>query len=328
MQRPRVLLTYLLVLSVFAVLSTGCSRSAPASYQGYIEGEYIYLAAPQGGYLQSLDAPRGSRVIKGQRVFAIAGDPDTQALAEAEARVEAAMEKVNNLQKPRRRSEIAALQADLSAAEANKRLTRAQLRRREELTHKQFVSQAELDDARSAYDQAAAQVDAAKQNLATYRATFGRQDEVRGAEAEYSAALAAAAEKRWAVQRKTVLAPANGEVADTYYRPGEWVAAGDPVASLLPDTRRRLRFYVPEKALAKFTPGQIVEATCDGCSKPIRGSIDFIAPEAEYTPPVIYSRDTREKLVFRVEAAAPPEQAATLRPGLPIDVRLAGPGDG
>ena len=92
--------------------------------------------------------------------------------------------------------------------------------------------------------------------------------------------------------------------------------------ALLPDARRRLRFFVPETAIATLKPGQKVEARCDGCAAPIRATIDFIAPQAEYTPPVIYSRGSREKLVFRVEAAAAPEQAATLRPGLPVDVRL------
>ncbi|MGR8935904.1 MAG: HlyD family secretion protein [Gammaproteobacteria bacterium] len=325
MHCSRVLLTLLFAGPAFGVLLSGCDQSEANVYQGYIEGEFLYLAAPQAGYLQSLDAPRGTRVSAEQTVFVIAGDPDTQALAEAEARAAAALENLNNLQQPRRTTEIAALQADLRAAEADRRLTRSQLQRREALARNQFVSKDELDNARSADEQARAQVEAAKQRLATYRATYGRRDEVRGAEADYQAALAAVAAKRWAVQRKTVVAPAVGEVSDTYYRPGEWVAAGEPVASLLPDTRRRLRFYVPETAIAGLKPGQSVAARCDGCVAPIRGIIDFIAPQAEYTPPVIYSRSSREKLVFRVEAAAAPEQAQALRPGLPIDVRLAEP---
>jgi HlyD family secretion protein len=101
------------------------------------------------------------------------------------------------------------------------------------------------------------------------------------------------------------------------------VPAGAAVASLLPDRRRRLRFFVPETALAALRPGQAVEAACDGCAAPIRATVDFIAPQAEYTPPVIYSRGSREQLVFRVEAAPAPAQAAGLRPGLPLDVRLA-----
>ena len=146
---------------------------------------------------------------------------------------------------------------------------------------------------------------------------------MRGAEADLQAAAALAEQKRWVVERKAVNAPTAGEVSETYYRPGEWVPAGAAVASLLPDARRRLRFYVPETELATLKPGQKIEAGCDGCAASIRATIDFIAAQAEYTPPVIYSRGSREKLVFRVEAAPDAEQAATLRPGLPVDVRLA-----
>jgi HlyD family secretion protein len=311
-------------LALAAALATlaGCGENAAPAYQGYIEGEYLYLAAPQSGYLKSLDAPRGSRVASGQLVFAIAADPDAQALAEAEARAGSAREKVENLREPHRQPEIAALEANLNAAQAAMRLTHKRLQQQQALAQAKFVSQAALDDARSADEQAQAQVEAARQQLASFRATLGRAAEVRGAEADLQAAAALAAQKRWVVERKTVAAPAAGEIAETYYRPGEWVAAGAAVVSLLPDARRRLRFFVPETIVGTLRPGQAVEAGCDGCAAPIRAAIDFIAPQAEYTPPVIYSRGSREKLVFRVEAAPAPEQAAVLRPGLPIDVRV------
>jgi HlyD family secretion protein len=303
----------------------GCGGEERASYQGYVEGEYLYLAAPAAGYLQTLDRLRGSRVAAGEPLFAIVPEPDVDALAEAEARAASAAARVTNLRAPRREPEIAALEAELRAEEANLRLARTRLRQQEALARENFVSQARVDEARSDHDQAMARTEAVRQQLASYRATLGREAEVRAAEAEQAAANAAAAQRRWVVERMAVAAPAAGEISDTYYRPGEWVAAGAPVASLLPDARRRLRFYVPETALAKLRPGQAVEARCDGCAGPIRATIDFIAPQAEYTPPVIYSRGSREKLVFRVEAAPAPEQAATLRPGLPVDVRVLGP---
>lgn len=313
----------LLVLTVLATLIGGCEKPPVPAYQGYVEGEFLYLSAPQAGYLKSLDVVRGSRVVAGQALFAIAADPDAQALAEAEARTGSAREKVENLKEPRRAPEIATLEANLQAAQANLRLTRTRLQRQEALVKAKFVSQAALDEARSAFDQANAQVEANRQQLATYRATLGRQSEVRGAEADLRAATALAEQKRWVVERKAVSAPATGEVSETYYRPGEWVPAGAAVASLLPDARRRLRFYVPETALATLKPGQKIEAGCDGCAAPIHATIDFVAAQAEYTPPVIYSRGSREKLVFRVEAAPDAEQATSLRPGLPVDVRLA-----
>ena len=311
-----------LILAAALAASAGCGKDVAPGYPGYIEGEYLYLAAPQSGYLKSLDAPRGTRVDAGQLLFAIATDPDAQALAEAEARTGSAREKVENLREPHRQPEIAALEANLNAAQAALRLARTRLQQQTALAQAKFVSQAALDDARSAYDQAAAQAESARQQLATYQAPLGRAAEVRGAEADLQAAAALAAQKRWVVERKTVTAPAAGEIAETYYRPGEWVAAGAAVASLLPDARRRLRFFVPETIVGGLRTGQAIEAGCDGCAATIRATIDFIAPQAEYTPPVIYSRGSREKLVFRVEAAPAPEQAATLRPGLPIDVRL------
>ena len=311
-----------LPIAVFSLLSAACNEEKAAGYQGYIEGEYVYLAAPQAGYLKSLDAARGSRVQAGQAVFAIATDPDAQALVEAEARAGSAREKVENLKDPRRPPEIATLEANLQAALASQRLARTRLNQQESLARAKFVSQAALDEARSAFELASAQVEANRQQLATYRSTLGRQSEVRGAEADLQAAAALAEQKRWVVERKAVSAPAEGEVSETYYRPGEWVPAGAAVASLLPDARRRLRFYVPETNLAALRPGQKVEADCDGCAASIRARIDFIAAQAEYTPPVIYSRGSREKLVFRVEAAPDPEQAALLRPGLPVDVHV------
>ncbi|MBK8508658.1 MAG: HlyD family efflux transporter periplasmic adaptor subunit [Candidatus Competibacteraceae bacterium] len=311
-----------ILCALAALLSTACGQDADNSLQGYVEGEYVYLAAPQSGYLKTLDAARGSRVTVGQPVFALAAEPDEQALAEAEARAESAKEKLLNLQGPRRPSEIAALEATLRAAEANLRFANSQLAQQDALQRKNFVSQSKVDEARSARDQASAQVEAAKQQITTYRTTLGRRAEVAGAEAEVKAATAQAAQKRWLVERKSVTAPAEGEVFETYYQPGEWVPAGSPVASLLPDARRRVRFFVPEPLIATLKSGASIEASCDGCPAPIRARVDFIAPKAEYTPPVIYSRGAREKLVFRVEAAPAPEDARRLHPGLPVDVRL------
>lgn len=304
------------------LLLTACDRDDGNGFQGYVEGEYVYLSAPQAGYLKTLDAVRGSRVAAGQPIFAIDADPDDQALAETEARADSAREKLQNLEEPHRPTEIAALEASLRAAEASLRLARIQLDQYEALRRQNFVSQAKIDEARNAHDQAAAQVEATKQQIATYRVTLGRQAEIKSAEADLNAALAQVAQKRWIVEHKSVAAPAAGEIADTYYRPGEWVATGSPVASLLPDTRRRLRFFVPERLVASIRPGDTVEASCDGCASPVRAKVDFVSPQAEYTPPVIYSRSSREKLVFRIEAAPAPERAMQLHPGLPVDVRL------
>lgn len=306
------------------VLLAACSGGQDAGWSGYIEGEFVYLAAPQAGYLKTLGAARGARVAAGAPVFALSPEPDAQALAAAEARVEAARSRVDNLSEPRRPPEIAALEAQVHAAETALRLATTQLAQQEALAASRFISQAGLDEARAARDGEAARVEAARQQLATYRASFGRKAEVAGARAEFDAAGAEVALREWQLSRKTVVAPAAGEIADTYFEPGEWVGAGQPVASLLPDGRRRIRFYVPEREAGGLAPGMAVIVRCDGCGDAFEARIDFVAPEAEYTPPVIYSEKARAKLVFRVEAVPAPALAARLRPGVPVDVVPAG----
>ena len=114
-------------------------------------------------------------------------------------------------------------------------------------------------------------------------------------------------------------------VDDTLYRVGEWVAAGSPVVTLIEPSAVKLRFFVPEARLAQVAPGTRVQAVCDGCPAPIAATVRYVAREAEFTPPVIYSRGTREKLVFLVEAWPSAADAARLRPGLPVDVTVAAP---
>jgi HlyD family secretion protein len=109
-------------------------------------------------------------------------------------------------------------------------------------------------------------------------------------------------------------------VADTFFRPGEFVAAGQPVVALLPPANLKARFFVPEGELAGIALGSAVTLQCDGCGAPIAARISHIATRPEYTPPVIYSNEQRSKLVFMAEAKPAPADAARLRPGQPLTV--------
>jgi HlyD family secretion protein len=312
----------LTLLLACTIALSACHPTTDTSWQGYAEGDYLSLAAPAAGYLASLDADRGRRLAPGDLAFTLASDPDVEAATGADARVASAHQHLHNLATPHRRSEIAALEANVRAAEASAVLAEAEYHRNETLAARHLVAQEALDEARSRRDAATASLAAAHATLATAQEALGRTAEVEGARSDLAAAEADAAEKHWAVDRKRVYAPAPGEIADVYYRPGEWVPAGAPVASLLPDGRRRIRFFVPETAVARVTPGTRVWARCDGCAGSIAATVDFVAATAEYTPPVIYSRDTRTRLVFRIEAAPAPHEADALRPGLPLDVSL------
>jgi len=106
------------------------------------------------------------------------------------------------------------------------------------------------------------------------------------------------------------------------YRVGEWVPAGSPVVSLLPPGNIKVRFFVPETVVGALKVGQQATLRCDGCGDPIPVHIDYVSNQAEYTPPVIYSRESRSKLVYMVEARPTPEAATRLHPGQPVEATL------
>jgi hypothetical protein len=222
------------LLAALAVLVAGCSRSPDTSFAGYIEGEWLYLAAPLGGYLDTLPVARGSRVAASAPVFSVEAVPEQQGLREAEARADSARQKAQNLSEPRRPSEVAAIEAQLRAAQAALALSTRQVEQAEALAASKFVSDARVDEARAAKARDAAQVEAVRQELATTRNTVGREAEVRAAQAEAEAAVAQVAQKKWQVDRKLVTAPLAGEITEIYYRPrrmgGCWRTGGQPAA--------------------------------------------------------------------------------------------------
>lgn len=309
-------------LILFLSLLTACNKPADQFYQGYVEGEWVYLSAPLAGYLAKLDVARGEHAAQGTIAFTLSADQEIHGLREAEAKAAAAVERARNLSNPRRPQEIAALEAQLQSAEAALQLSTSQVKQHEALAARNYISTARLDELRTAKRRDAAQVEILRQQLSNARSALGRSAEVRGAEAELAAAHALVEQKRWQVDNKTVIIPAAGEITELYYHSGEWVPAGQAVASLLPDNKRNIRFFVPETKLASLKIGQPIRAHCDGCTAPIAATIDFIAAQAEYTPPLIYSQGAREKLVFRVEARPSPQDAAHLHPGQPVEVSL------
>ena len=317
----------LAALALGAVLA-GCEPQPPPGppvYQGYLEGEYVHLASSAAGQLLSLQVRRGDSVRHGQALFALEQENERGARLEAEGRLNAAEARIANLRAGRRAPEQDAIRAQRDQARAALALSSAQLAREEKLVRDGFVAASRLDEARSARRRDAARVAEAEAQLRSARQPLGRSAELEVAESEASAARAALAQVAWRLAQKRVTAPASGLVHDTYYVEGEWVPAGRPVLSLLPPGNIKARFYVPETAVGGLAPGRPVSLACDGCAAPIAARITWISSQAEYTPPVLYSRASRAKLQFLVEARPDPAAGARLRPGQPIDVTLLAP---
>lgn len=301
----------------------GCQPAAPAAWSGYVEGDYVYVAAPVAGTLTQLAVTQGQTVSAGAPLFQLDDVAARAARAQAEAQVQAAHAQAVNGQTGLRAPQIAVSRAQLAQARAAATLADAELRRQRTLVSQGFISQSQLDNAATAARQAHDKVSELEAALKTAEQPTARPAELAAAQANTQAAQEAQAQAAWREQQARQMAPAAGLIADTFFRQGEYVPAGQPVLSLLPPDHRKARFYVPEALIGQLQVGQAVSLNCDGCGAPIAARITRIAPQAEYTPPVIYSNTQRSKLVFLVEARPAPADALRLRPGQPLDVRPA-----
>jgi HlyD family secretion protein len=172
------------------------------------------------------------------------------------------------------------------------------------------VKEAAVTTAKQAFDRA-------KQLLTTAAGTQKTYDDAE------AALLQAQANLEWSktrLARRRGLSPADGVVQEIYFRPGETVPPGRAIMALLPPGNLKVRFFTPESELPHVRYGQSVRVSCDGCASGLTARVTFIASSAEYTPPVIYSREERAKLVFLIEAR--PDDPSKFRVGQPVTVTL------
>jgi HlyD family secretion protein len=298
-----------------------CGQSSERPLQGYIEGEYVRVAAPFAGWLQQLNVQRGAQVTAGAPLFSLERENEIAARRQAEKELQAAEARLANLQTGKRPVEVETVAEQLRQAQAARDLSAANLKRQEALAKSGFISDAALDDARTRLRNDDAHVQELRASVATAKLP-GRPDEIRAAQADAAAARDALAQADWRLSQRAVAAPATGRVSDTYFVVGDWVPAGGVVASLLPPENVKIRFYVPEPVLGAVRPGQTVRFACDACGNAQSAVITFVADRAEYTPPVLYSKENRAKLVYLVEAKPPSDVSARLNPGQPVDVTI------
>jgi len=302
-------------------LLSACGPRAEPPLQGYVEGEYVRVAAPFAGTLQQLSVQRGGEVTAGAPLFVLERENEIAGRRQAEQQLQAANARLANLQTGKRPPEVETVSEQLRQAMAARELSDANYKRQESLFKSGFISSAALDDVRTKLKNDDAHVQELKAMLQTAKMP-ARPAEIRAAEADADAARQALAQADWRLGQRAVTAPANGHVSDTYFVVGDWVPAGAVVANLLPPGNVKIRFFVAEPQLGSLHPGQTVRFSCDGCGDARNATVSFIADRAEFTPPVLYSKENRAKLVYLVEAKPEAGVAVTLNPGQPLDVTL------
>jgi HlyD family secretion protein len=307
-------------LAALTVLA-GCSGQNPDRVQGYVEGEFVYVASPLGGALEKLYVQRGDQVKMGDPLFFLDSTPEKAARDEAVRRLAQAHSTLEDVKKGSRPSEIEAIEAQLLQARAALTFSEKEYERQVRLVQSGARALQDLDRSRSQRDQDLERVKQLEANLATAR-LGSRSDQIAAAEENVRALEATLARADWELSQKRQNAPQAGVVFDTLYREGEWVAAGRPVVALLPPPNIKVRAFVPESRIGAIRYGESVRVTADGLKEPLWGKVSFISPRVEYTPPVIYSQESRSKLVFMIEAVFDPKDAVNLHPGQPVDVQF------
>lgn len=302
-----------------AVLLAGCFREARPGFQGYVEGDFVNVATSEPGQLEQLLVAKGGQVAAGAPLFVLESAHEAAALRQAQGQLAAAQALRQDLQSGKRPPELEVVKAQLAQARAEATRAATELERDSAQFATGGIAQAQLDRSRAAAEAAAARVSELEHQLEVANLP-AREDQVRAQEAQVAAARAAVDQMQWRLEQKAVAAPVAGLVFDTLYKPGEWVPSGRPVVRLLPPDAVKIRFYVPETALGTLALGQALTIRCDGCAEDIPATVAYIATEAEYTPPIIYSNETRSKLVFMVEAK--PGDGTNLHPGQPVEVIL------
>lgn len=281
------------------------------------------VAASRAGKLVRLDVAKGASVSPGRPLFELDPEPEASALAEAERKVEAARARLADLRKGMRPTEIASIEARLKQARVSLELAELEFKRASRLRAEDVNSVDDQDRARASRDLYRAQVQELESDLKSAK-LGGRQDAIAAAEAEVKAGEAARQQARWNLEQKRVASPVGALVEDTHYRVGEWVPAGRPVVTLLPPGNLKARFFVAQEDVSKFSPGQAVTIRWDG-GPAVPARVSYVSRRSEFTPPVIYSRESRAKLVFMVEAQFENPDRDDLRVGQPVEVRRVGP---
>jgi len=299
----------------------GLAQPDTMTYQGYGEGEYVLVAPQIAGTLETLDTERGQTVYKGDLLFTLEHADETAALEQAKAEADHAQSTLADLLKGKRPTEIDTLAAQRDQAGAALKLAAITYARDQQQFRVNAVSQATLDADKATLDQAKGHLAETEADVATGELSTGRTDAIRAAEADIAADTAAVASAQWRLDQKTLTAPSDAFVFDTLYRPGEFIAAGQPVVSLLPAPNIRARFFVPEPQLASVPAGTEVKIHCDGCAELILAHVTYVSPQAEYSPPELYNQDNRARLLYLLEAT-PDEKPELLHPGQPVDVMV------
>ena len=313
-------MSFVCSIPLIASLFSSCAGPAPLAV-GYVEGEYVLLAPIEVASVETVSVRRGDRVKSGDAIAVLETSDATIAVAQAEAALAQAEAQLADLQVGRRPEEIAVLEATMVSAQAQKEEAERVLSRLADLLKRGISTQARfrpgqdrarrrIGDGRTSASQSRRRQTAGAAGDDQGRRKPGQAGEGRARSGAVAAVQAHHRGTRGRPHRRHH--PQSG-------RPRRAVGAGPVDAA-----RRRDQAHgsiCRSKASLSVKVGSVLDVHCDGCKPGLTARVSYVSPDPEFTPPVIYSLETRQKLVFLIEAR-PEGEASPLQPGQIVDVAL------
>ncbi len=315
-------------IAMLTLVLAGCGGRRPyVRASGVVEMDEIDVASLEGGRIVRLAADEGDSVRAGDTLAVLQrGELAAQVEAQIAQAGRAAAQSLEVTSGPRA-GEIRIAHADLASASAQLEWAEKQLARAQELLQGHVIAQAELDRARTDRDAAVARRDAARQRV-TLLETGSRREEVTAAREAAAAARAQLSAVRSRLGELVLTAPSHGVVLLKNFEAGELALPGQPVVTLGDPDSLWVRVYVAAPEIGRVRLGARAEVFAEGFgTRTFPGRVVFIATRAEFTPRAALTEEERANLVFAVKIAMDPTGGA-LKPGLPVEVRIAGPGTG
>lgn len=308
----------LLFSLIIAITLSSCDNAPTARYQGYVEGDFTYISSETSGKIVNILVKRGDQVTGGQKLAVL---DDQQQLKQIEIdhnNYTAEVATLQDLGKGQRPQELQVVDAQISQAKNDEQIAASKLKRYEKIKAQGYVSDFEFLQTQAEYKQKRDRVKELLSQLDSHKLP-SRDDQIMAQKARVESTRKQLEKSEVELNKRTLYSIDPAMVYDVMYHPGEVVSPGQPLLSLLPQDAIKVRFFIPHKQLHKFALGQKIKVWIDGINQPVPAEIRFISPKAEYTPPVIYSKDQRERMVFMVEAV-PLSEIQNLKLGQPVEV--------
>ncbi len=309
------------LVSALVLLALGGCKPVERGYQGWVEGDFLFIGPEETGRVTELAVAEGREVKAGDFLFAVDSAVQTADVEAAKAALDQARAGLARIEAAQQRpEEVAVLEASRNQARAAVEFSTSEIARVRALIDKGVSTRQQLDQAQANYDRDRALLDNITRQIEVAHLS-GRSEDIDAARFAVDGAQAQLVNAQARQARTRVFAQVAGRIEEVYYRQGEVAPQGRPVVSLLPPENVKLRFFVPQALLPRAAINGVVFVSCDGCQAGLTGRISFISQQAEFTPPVIFSLEERQKLVYMIEAR--PEKPALLRVGQPVSVELA-----